>query len=332
MDRRTFVVTAVAMGVAAAAASAQQASTMPRIALYDWGASPVSMTEDGHPYWGALLRELRRLGYVAGKTITIDRWSGGGRGVDEVHRQARNIVDTQPDLIVPRGTIPIKAFMAATTKIPIVGIGTFPADSYASLARPGGNITGIEGSLGAEFYAKLIELLHDAVPTASRIAWLGTQDTWDLGHGLGARLGAEKLSLTLSPVFVDFPVNEAAIRQAFDSMTRQGFDALYISPTNSVYVHHRLVAELATAAHLPAAGRQRQYAESGLLMTYGPIISANFERAAWYVDQILKGANPADMPIEQPTKIEFIVNLKTARELGIALPPSIMIRATKIIE
>ncbi len=214
----------------------------------------------------------------------------------------------------------------------LAAIGTYPDGAYASLARPGGNITGVEGSLGDQFYAKHVQLLHDAVPAASRIAWLGSRSLWDRGSAAGARAGAEQLGLTLVPVIVDTPVNEATIRQAFNEMARQAFDALYVAPSTGVYVHHKLVAELVAAARLPAAGRHRQYAEAGLLMTYGPSISANFERGAWYVDQILKGANPAETPIEQPTTIDFIVNLKTARELGLTLPPEIMIRATEFIE
>ena len=222
--------------------------------------------------------------------------------------------------------------MATTTTIPIVGIGTFRPGAYASLARPGGNVTGVEGSLGGEFYAKHVQLLHDAVPTATRIAWLGSRAMWDGGiSAAGARAGATQLGLALVPVIVEHPVNEATIRQAFAALARQSFDAMYIQGSG-VYAHRRLVAELVAAARLPAVGRQRQYAEAGLLMTYGPRISANFERGAWYVDQILKGANPAELPIEQPTTIDLIVNLKTAKALGLALPPAILIQATEFIE
>ncbi len=334
IGRRAFVAGAAATLIAVPyLAWAQPATNIPRIALFDRGAPPASMTEDGHPFWGALLGELRRLGYVEGESTIIDRRSGGGQADEGLFREARLGVDTRPDLIVARGRRPMRAFMAATTTIPIVGIGTYPAGAYASLARPGGNITGVEGSLGPQFYAKHVQLLHDAVPTASRIAWLGSRGSWEDGNtGAAARAGAEQLGLALVPVIVDSPVTEATVRQAFDAMARQSFDALYVSPSTDVYAHRRLVAKLVAAARLPAVGRQRQYAEAGLLMTLGPSIAGNFQRGAWYVDQILKGAIPSELPIEQPTTLELIVNLKTASELGITLPPAILIQATKFIE
>ncbi len=330
ITRRTFVAGAAALAAAPGVAWAQPA--IPRIALFDLGAAPASMTEDGHPYWGALLRELRALGYIEGETIIFDRRSGGGQSPEGLLIEARNVVNTRPDLIVARGGRAMTPFMAATTTIPIVGIGSYPAGAYDSLARPGGNITGIEGSTGFEFYAKHLQVLHDAVPSASRIAWLGPRDNWDAGGGRGARLGAEQLGIPITPVFVENPVNEAAIRQAFESIARQGFDAIYVGAAGDMYAHHRLVAELVAAARLPAVGRQRQYAEAGLLMTLGPSIIGNFRRGAWYVDRILKGADPAELPIERPTTIELIINLKTARELGLTLPPTIMIQATEFIE
>ena len=150
--------------------------------------------------------------------------------------------------------------------------------------------------------------------------------------GAGARTGAEQLGLTLVPVIVEQPTTEVTVREAFARIAAQDFDALYVSPSTDVYPHHVLVAELAAAAGLPAIGRQRQYAEAGLLMTYGPSIICNFERGAWYVDRILKGADPATLPIEQPMRIDFIVNLKTAKELSLELPLKILYRATAVIE
>lgn len=168
MQRRRFTAALALLLAAPRVAWAQPATS--RIALFDRGAQPESMTEDGHPFWGALLRELRRIGYVEGETILIDRRSGGGQAEEGLLREARLIVDTRPDLVVARDGIAVQAFMAATTTIPIVVIGTFLAGQYASLARPGGNVTGVEGSLGGEFYTKHVQLLHDAAPTASRIA------------------------------------------------------------------------------------------------------------------------------------------------------------------
>ena len=295
MHRLEFAV-ALALLLAAPTALAQPAT--PRIVLFDLAAEPADMTEDGHPYWGALQRELREFGYVEGETIIFDRRSGRGQAEEGLISEARTIVDTRPELVVVRGRRPMEAFIAATTMMPLVGIGTFPAGAYAGPARPSGNITGVQASLGGEFYAKHVQLLHDAVPTVARIAWLGHPDNWNRAGGPAVRAGAEQLGLTLVPVFVDSPVTEATIRQAFDSMAHQDFDAIYVAPSADVYVHHRLVAELAAAARLPAIGRQRQYAEAGLFMTYGPSNVGSFQRGAWYVDQILKGADPAELPLK----------------------------------
>ena len=217
--------------------------------------------------------------------------------------------------------------------MPLVGLGTFPAGAYASLARPGGNITGVESAFGGELYAKLVQLLYDAVPTTSRIAWLGHPDNWNSGAGgLTVRTGVEQFGLTVEPVFVDSPVTEATIRKAFASMAHSGFDALYVAPSVDVLVHHKLVAELAATAGLPAIAKRHQYSESGLLMTYGPSNAGTFRPGAWYVDRILKGADPAELPIEQPMRIDFIVNLKTAKALGIELPLKTLYFATEVIE
>ena len=172
MKRRTFLATAAALAAAPRFAWGQGAR-IPRVALVDRGEVPANMTEAGHPYWGALLGELRRLGYVDRESISIERWTGRGKTNAEFAELARDVVATRPDVIVARSAGNIRNFRAATATIPIVGLGTFPDDLFARIARPGGNVTGMDATAGGAVHQKRFQLLHDAMPSATRIAMLG---------------------------------------------------------------------------------------------------------------------------------------------------------------
>ncbi len=303
-------------------------ANIPRVALIDRSLQIEDMTEDGQGGYRALLRELRRLGHIDGQTITIERWTGRGLTDEAYAELARRIADTRPNVVIGRGGDAIVNFGAATTTVPYVGVGTFPEEFHDRLARPGGNITGFDFTAGGAAYTKMVQLLHDAVPSASRIAFLGTRGWWqDKRFGSAARLGAV---LTLEPVFVDQPITEATIQGAFVLLA--GFDAVYVASALGLDVHFQRVSELMLAARLPAIGTSNRLPQAGLLMGYsanGPDI---FRRAAGYVDRILKGDDPADLPVQQPMKFDFVINLKTARALGITLPPALLIQATEFIE
>jgi len=317
--------------VAAPNAIFAQLAPLPRVALIEQGDITANMVEGGHPYWSALLSRLRELGYVEGETIAIERWSGRGTTADGFAELSRRIVGTTPDLIVARGRNAIRNTRSATTEIPIVGLGTFPTDLQARLARPGGNTTGISASFGSALYSKMVQILHDAVPTASRFAIFGPREWW-ARYEKTVQNAAMQLGITLVPVFVEEPVTEATIRSAVGSIAGQEIHAVYISASLDLYTHRDFLAAQIATTRLPAIAFQLEHAAAGQLISYAPDFIGSYRRLATYVDRILKGADPGELPIEQPTEIKLVVNLKTARALGVTLPPAIMIQATEIIE
>ena len=330
MKRRTFIAAAAFLAAAPGVVFAQDARRR-RIAFVDRSEDVANMTEAGHPYWGALISELRRLGHIEGESITIERWSGEGVSVDRIAALARTVAASQPDLVVARGGRLIRAFRAATETIPTVGLGGFPAD--ISLARPGGNITGFSARTDPAINGKRIQLLHDAVPTASRIGVVGRRSDWESNENTAAlRAGANQLGLTLIPALIEDPLGEATIQQAFKSLDGQNVEAVYFASASSSLPYVELVADLALRTGLPTMTTQRPYTEAGFLMTYGTDIPNLYRGAAGYVDRILAGQNPGELPIQLPMRFDFIINLKTADALGITIPPKIMIFATEFIE
>ncbi len=333
IDRRAFVLTAAAAAtlLAARRVASAQATSMPRVTLLDRGGDPSQMTEKGHPYWGALLSELRRLGYVEGETILIDRLSGSGQTPAQFAKLAQLVVEAQPDLVVTRGSQSVLNLIAATRSIPILTVGTFPTEVYATHSQPGGNVTGIEATAGGLVHAKRLQLLHDAVPSASRFAVVGPRDWW-AKYGEIVQDAAMQLGLTLVLVFVDEPVSEMTIRNAVTSLSGRNIDAVYIGSAINMFAHNAFISEQMAEARLPAVSLQLEYARAGLLLCYAPDYADWYRRLAVYVDRILKGANPKEMPIQQASEIKLVINLATARTLGITIPPKLLIQATELIE
>lgn len=292
------------------------------------------MAEGRHPFWGTLIVELRRLGYVEGQNIAVERWSGGGAANAAAYRElARKIIASAPRLIVVRSRSMLIHMAGATKELPIVAVGTIPAELRASLARPGGNVTGLHVSFDAQqLYSKQVEIVRDVAKPGARIAWVGPQNIWESIVGEAARNGAKLANVTLQPVFVASPVNKPALRRAFGEIARSGIGGLLISPATELFPYRDSVAELAAAQKLPSLGNGRHWAESGLLLSYGADLEPVWRRAAHYVDMILKGADPAVIPIEQPSKVELVINLETAKALGIAIPQSMLLRADRVIE
>jgi putative ABC transport system substrate-binding protein len=309
---------------------AQSAGDLPRIAIVEQGEPVAAIALEGHPWWSAFLGELAALGQVEGRDVVVERWSAAGQGEDGVAALTADVVASAPDLIVARGIRAISAFREATSTIPVIGIGTFPD----GLARPSrqGNVTGMNATSGVELYQKLLQLLHDAVPGLSRVAWLGPRDTWDGPIGAAAREGAWRLGVPLVPVLIDGPPDDANLGRAFAAIREEALDGLFVGSSPEMTVHRQTIAGLAAAARLPAIALQREYADVGLLMAYGPDFLDIYRRAAGYADRILRGADPAELPIDGARAFEFVVNLSTARALGLELPPSIMLFATEVIE
>jgi putative ABC transport system substrate-binding protein len=333
MNRRDAAFGLVAL-LAAPLARAQSQAQLPRIALVDPAEVPANMAEGADPMWSALLGELRRLGHIERQTVSVDRWSGGGAGTAAGYAAlAGKVVASQPRVIVVRGRTMLSHVAAVTKKLPIVAIGTIPAELRASLARPGGNVTGIIISFDAmQLYSKQVQILRDVLRPRARIAWLGPRFVWESFAGVAARKGAVAASVTLQPVFVPSPVNKAAIRRAFADIAKMKVDGVLVSPASELFPFRSTIAELLAVQKLPGLGANRYWPEAGVMLGYGGDAEEYYRRGAHYVDQILKGVDPAVIPIEQPTKVDLVINLETARALGLTIPQSVLMRADKVIE
>ena len=278
----------------------------------------------------AVQQGLHDLGYVEGQNLVIEHRYAEGRP-ERLPDLAAELVRLQVEVIYAGGTAAVRAAQHATRTIPIVMI-TYDAVGegfVASLAHPGGNITGLSW-LGAELPGKRLELLKETVPQSARIAVLANPDS--PGHGPqmhNLRVAAQTLGLHLHVLEVH---RAEELDAAFAAMTREGADALFVSVDPLVIEPLRgRIAALAATHRLPAMYPFRQWVEAGGLMSYGPNLFDVQWRAATYVDKILKGAKPADLPVEQPTKFELVINLKTAKALGLTIPPTLLFQADEVI-
>ena len=222
--------------------------------------------------------------------------------------------------------------MPLTQTIPIVFTGGDPVGRgfVSNLARPGGNVTGMATTTGAELVGKRLQLLVETVPTVRRVGYLGPRRSWEAAEG-ALRSAASVLGVTLVPVFFDEPVEENDIRRAFADLVDNGVQA-YVRGQAQVNARVQLFADLALENRLSAIAANSPFPRLGGLMSYGANAPDFTRRAGGYIARILDGAYPGDLPVQQPTVFDFVINLKTARELGITIPPAIMIRATEFIE
>ena len=287
----------------------------------------------GLPIFRALFQELRRLGYVEGQNLVVERYSGEGR-TEYYAELARNVVRRKPDLIFAVSARLVQHFKAATTTIPVVGYTSDPVSLGlgASLARPGGNITGVVPDVGLELWDKQLQFLTEATPTASRVAYLTPRAVWDNPTGAAMRAAAQRRGITLLGALLDSPVQEGEYRRAFAVMARERADALIVNDSPENYTWQRLIVELAENARLPAVYPNRMFVELGGLMAYGTDSVDLFRYTAHQIDQILKGAKPGEIPFYEATKFELVVNLKTAKALGLTIPPSLLTVADEVIE
>lgn len=310
---------------------AQQPGKVYRVGLI-LTTSPVSEMagpEPVHPLARAFLHTLRSLGYVEGQNLVLERRSAEGK-FERFADIVAELVRLKTDVIVTSSIATAQAAKQVTTTVPIVMAGVdspVEARLVASLARPGGNITGLTGNTGPEIEGKRLELLKDALPKFSRVAYLGMKTGWEGPLGESAKAAAKALNVTL--LHAQHTPNEYA--GAFAVIARQRPDALFVASSAPAYAHRRLIVEFAVKNRLPGMYGWREFVETGGLMSYGVSLSDLFRRAAGYVDKILKGANPADLPVEQPTKFELVINLKTAKSLGLTIPPSVLFRADEVI-
>jgi putative ABC transport system substrate-binding protein len=327
MDRRCFLLTSLA-GVLAAplAAEGQQTAKVPRIAFL------TTTSPGGSPTTDAFLRGLRELGYVEGQNMTIE-WRWGRGSTERFSDFAAEMVRLKVDVIVAGNDVAGRAAQRATKTIPIVIvlIGDPVGGGFAAtLSRPGGNVTGLT-TQGTDVAAKRLQFFKETFPRLSRIALL--VDVADLSHGPSIReieTAGRALGVQLRPR-VDVS-NPATLAGAFVTMAKEGSTAVFAIGGTTLYANRHQLADLALNSRLPMACSSPEFVSTGCLMTYSANLADIFRRAAAYVDRILMGAKPADLPIEQPTKFELVVNLKTARALGVTIPPSLLLRADQVIE
>lgn len=324
MNRRETVFALVALG-ATPFARAQQAGRIPRIAFVS-----VATEELSRPYVALFVQMMRKLGYVDGKTYVITTHFAE-ENPERLARLAAEIVAQKPDVIVAVATPAIRAVQLVTKTIPIVMCpATDPVGSgfVASLARPGGNITGV-ANLTIDLSAKMVQFVREIVPKATRIALLRTANPTHPAQIKEVQTAAKLYGLTVIPVTAR---SGEEIDLAFPLISKEKAEALIVLGDPVLVVQRQKIADLAAKQKLPAVYQFRDHAVSGGLVSYGPRIPDLFRLATVYVDKILRGAKPADLPVEQPTRFEFIINLKTAKALGITIPQSVLARADEVIQ
>jgi ABC-type uncharacterized transport system substrate-binding protein len=304
------------------ATRAQPAAKVPLIGFFAGGPTPP--VEE-------FRRGLRDLGYVEGQNILVERrWTDGK--AERAAQLAAELVGLKPDVIVAVAPPPAVAMMNATSNIPVVFAAvTDPValGLVASLAHPGGNFTGVSWEVAPEVSARMVQMLREVLPRCSRVAVLwnpaspGSERHFAQTNDAGRRLGVTVISIPLSaPDRLD---------AALQRIARERVDALIVLPDPLTLVHRARIVRFAADQRLPDMYMLRDFTDVGGLLSYGPHLGENIHRAAYYVDRILKGTKPADLPVEQATKFEFVINLRTAKALGLTIPPSLRLRADHVI-
>jgi len=329
MERRTFMAMLTGGLVASPfAAEAQQAAKIARIGY-------LTPSLGVNPHLPEAFRQgLRVLGYVEGRNVVIEYRDAEGK-LERLPALAAELVALKVDVIVAANSLAVLPAKQATKTIPIVfAVAGDPVGSglVTSLARPGGNVTGLS-VLSPELVGKRLELLTQAVPGVTRVAVLwqpgAAGERTDKDILKGAEAAARALGVRLQIVEARGP---ADFDRAFSDMTRARAGALTVLTSGMFTTERRRLVDLAAKNRLPAVYGSREYVDAGGLLSYGPDLADMFRRAATYVDKILKGAKPGDLPVEQPTKFELVINLKTAKALGLTIPPSLLGRADEVIQ
>ena len=321
-----IVALAITFAMCGAMAQAQQQAKVPRIGFL--GASSASALA---PRIDALRQGLRELGYIEGKKIAIEHRYAEGK-LDQLPDLAVELVRLKVDVLVSgAGNAGTRALKQATSSIPIVmtfGSDPVAAGLVSSLARPGGIITGLT-SITGDISGKRLELLTETIQKLSRVAVLyDPGDPAKIAEFKETQAAAQGLGVQIQSLEVRSP---REFESAFKSATSWKGNALVVLQTVITQANHKQIVELATKNRLPAMFGESQYIETGGLMSYGPSYNDLSRRAATYVDKILKGAKPADLPVEQPMKFELVINLKTAKQIDLTIPPNVLARADKVI-
>jgi putative ABC transport system substrate-binding protein len=327
MRRRDFLILTAGVAGGRPTLSRAQQKAMPVIGYLSAGSAPSSPD----PFWAAFQQGLSETGWVEGKNLAMEyRWAQGH--YDRLPALAADLVGRQVDVVVTPGTVPTRAAKGATSTIPIVftGVGDpVAAGLVASLARPGGNLTGFS-NLATELNAKRLELLSELVPQAKVIALLVNpnqpnneriiREVQEAAHAKGVQLPILKAG------------TESDIDAAFATLVELQAGALFLGGDPFFFSRREQFLALASRHAVPASYTWREFAAAGGLISYGVRVTDSFRQAGSYAGRILKGAKPADLPVQQPTTFELVVNLKTAKALGLTIPPSILARADEVIE
>ena len=318
----SILVAVVLLGVAVIA-EAQQPKKIPRIGVL----RPGLAAAQNH---GAFRQGLRELGYVEGQNVVLEFRDGEAKA-ERLPGLAAELVRLKVDVIVTSSTPAIQAVKQATGTIPIVM--AFSGDPVgtglvASLAKPGGNITGLS-DIGPEISGKQLELLKEVFPTIARVAFfLNPSNQSNRLRLKAAEVTARELKVQVQALEVR---NANDFEKAFSAISKGKAQALMTVRDPAIYTNQKLVLEFAADNRLPTMHMDKEPVEAGGLMSYGPNVPDLFRRAAIYVDKILKGAKPADLPVERPIKFEFVINLKTAKQIGLTIPPNVLARADRVI-
>jgi len=329
MDRREFIVGGLAMVVGPLSAEGQQ-QKIPLIGIVSLGHGPAPGSPPD-PNEG-FRQGMRDLGYEEGRTIILEQRYGEQQG-DRLSGLIGDLIRMRVDALHVGGPEVVDAALSATTTIPIVMVsGGDPVGQglVQSLARPGGNLTGLTVT-HPPLYGKRLELLKEAMPRISRVVTL-----WHGSLGPGVKPYVDSMSQAARALGLTHQILTVGGPDDFDSVmdnaVKQRAQALHVNETATMFFHRERIARSAATRRLPIIGMWKPSAEVGYLMTYDADLRDLHRRAATYVDKILKGAKPGDLPIEQPTKFELVINLKTAKALGLTIPPSLLLRADKVIE
>jgi putative ABC transport system substrate-binding protein len=325
MNRRAFI-GAFAGGLAVAQSIAE---AQPAAKIYRIGFLLGATAETVAPLVRALTEGLRDLGYVEGRDFVFERRYADGR-LERLPDLAAELVRQRVDVIVTGSNIHVAAAKRATATIPIVMVAAgdpVGAGFIATLARPGGNITGLSADASREIVGKNLALLKEIVPRLSRVGVVGQLTL--LGGVAALETAARQLNVALEVVDIRSPDD---FEGAFATMVGKRVGAIIVNAGPLTYMRRQHIADLALKHRLPAITGLNEFAQAGLLMSYGPNLPDMYRRAASYVAKILRGAKPGDLPVEQPTKFELVINLKTAKALALTIPQSLLLRADEVIQ
>jgi putative tryptophan/tyrosine transport system substrate-binding protein len=331
MRRREFI---MLVGSAVAAWPLTAFGKAQRIAIVLPSFPVEKMNETGgDPLFRGLFNELRRLGYIEGRSLLIERYSGEGRAA-HYRDLAREVVRSNPDVILSIGTDELTLdFKAATTTIPIVGVFGSPLEAgiVASLARPGGNITGVSVDVGTEQWGKRIQLLQQVVPQVIRLGVLESRAVREKWGAVERDIDQQAGIVRVGPPF-DHPIDEGGYRRVFAALAQDRAEAIMVHDGEENVANLKLIVELAEKTRLPAIYPFKMFVQAGGLMSYGVDVPDLGRGVANIVERILKGEKPSEIPILQPTKFELVINLKTAKALGLTLPAALLVAADEVIE